>query len=131
MDSVLYLYPGTDFVVDFFLTADTNGTPINIENFQFKCWMRKSFYYEKDVYELKVIKKMPYLAGSVQIFVPASKTIDFKSGRYVFDLNVYDGMENTLRLANGIIVVQPSATQSIFGATGATGATGFYPIQKY
>lgn len=128
--SLLYLYCGQDFYVNITLYNDANQV-MDITEFTGECWMRKSYYYNKDVYQIQVNKLLPYNQGTFQLFLSAEETLNIKSGRYVIDFFVKNENNQIYKLIDGIVVAYPAATQKLVGATGAVGASGIYPIQKY
>lgn len=128
--ALLYLYCGQDFFVNVTLYNEM-GQVMDITEFVGECWMRKSYYYNKDVYPIQVNKLLPYNQGIFQLFLPAEETLNVKSGRYVIDFFVKNQNDQYFKLLDGIVVAYPASTQKLAGATGAVGASGIYPIQKY
>ena len=118
--SVMELYGGEDFVTT--VTAKENGVPIDITDVDNMSFMvRRSPFYDKDVHSFTVTKMIPYTDGTFQVMYSSSQTSTMKSGRYVFDffadLPVSGGSKRRTKIAEGIIVVYPSAQ-----------ATGYYPF---
>jgi len=100
---------------------DTNDVSLDLTGATGISYIRKSYYSNIDQYALTVEILSPPTDGRIKLSATAEETAEFPGGRYVYDVEVYDGT-SVNRLLEGIAIVKPSSSsQYIWGSTGATG----------
>lgn len=109
--SNLYIDQGTTFsaVIE---VADVNGNVIDISSYQSRGRFRKSHnsstYWDFNTSILNGGEK-----GEVEISLSPIETSALKSGKYVYDVEIYIGTSYVYRILEGNLEVNPSATSAI------------------
>ena len=88
--------------------SDANGFTKDLTNYSVRSQMRKS-YYTNTYIEITTEVSSP-LDGEITMSLTAEETQALKSGRYVYDVEI-EGNEETLRVIEGIITVNPEVTR--------------------
>jgi len=104
----LNLDQGADFTFDMTITND-DGTAKNITNYTFASSMKKSYYSTATTANLT-----PTILnageGLVRFSITAANNATIKAGRYLFDIKQIDTSNNTSRIVEGLIIVNPRVT---------------------
>lgn len=105
----LVIDQGTTFVANIrYLDSDKN--PINIAGFEARSQMRKS-YTAANAHTLTA-NVIDGAGGNVTISMTAADTANVVSGRYVYDVEVYESNTGTVyRIVEGQITVYPEVTK--------------------
>jgi hypothetical protein len=105
----LVIDQGTTFVANIrYLDSDKN--PINITGFDARSQMRKS-YTAANAYTLTA-NVTSGTGGNVTVSMTAAETANVQSGRYVYDVEVYDANTDVVyRIVEGQITVYPEVTK--------------------
>lgn len=105
----LNLDQGADFNFDMTITND-DGTARDITNFTFASSMKKSYYSTTTTANLT-----PTILdsgnGLVRFEITAANNVIIKAGRYLFDIKQVDDSNNTTRIVEGLIIVNPRITE--------------------
>lgn len=105
----LNLDQGADFSFDMTITND-DGTTKNVASYVFTSSMKKSYYSSTTTANLTTsIIDAPN--GLVRFSLTAANNYTIKPGRYLFDVKQVDGSNNTSRLVEGLIIVNPRVTE--------------------
>jgi hypothetical protein len=88
--------------------TDASGDIKDLTNYTVRSQMRKS-YYTNTYIEITTEVSSP-LDGEITMSLTAEETAALKSGRYVYDLEI-EGNDETLRIIEGIITVNPEVTR--------------------
>jgi hypothetical protein len=103
----IYIDQGTTFEMTV-TVSDQNGDPKDLTEYTVAAQMRKSYYTSTAIDFTSEISAP--LDGDVTISLTASETTAIKAGRYVYDIEI-EGTEETLRILEGIVVVNPEVTK--------------------
>lgn len=103
----IYIDQGTTFSLSL-IVADQNGDPKDLTDYTAAAQMRKS-YYTNTAIDFTADITLP-LDGEVTISLTATETSAIKAGRYVYDIEI-EGESETLRVLEGIVVVNPEVTK--------------------
>lgn len=104
----LYLDQGSTFVSNL-VYVDNSKIPVDISGFSVRAEFRSS-YSTANAYTLTgSIIDGPN--GVVNLSMPYSDTANVKAGRYVYDVEIYDGIIVT-KIFEGLIVVNPEVTKN-------------------
>ena len=89
---------------------DNNGLPLDLSDYSSRGQIRKS--YSSNV-------KVPFttsitspLEGKVSLSLTASQTRAMKAGRYVYDVEIYNGSDDVIRIAEGQVEINPGISNS-------------------
>jgi len=104
----LNLDQGADFSFDMNITND-DGTAKNVTNYTFSSSMKKSYYSTTTTANL-TSTILDASNGLVRFAITAANNSTIKAGRYLFDIKQVDGSNNTSRLVEGLIIVNPRVT---------------------
>ena len=103
----IYIDQGTTFSFTI-AVADQFGDPKDLTDYIAASQMRKSFYTNTSIDFTAEISSP--LDGEVTISLTAEETSNIKAGRYVYDIEITND-EETLRILEGIVVVNPEVTK--------------------
>lgn len=103
----IYIDQGTTFTFTISV-SDQNGDLKDLTEFTAAAQMRKS-YYTNTAIDFTADVSSP-LDGEVTISLTAEETSAIKAGRYVYDIEITSA-EETLRVLEGIVVVNPEVTR--------------------
>jgi hypothetical protein len=103
----IYIDQGTTFSFTI-AVADQFGDPKDLTDYVAASQMRKSFYTNTSIDFTAEISSP--LDGEVTISLTAEETSNIKAGRYVYDIEITNE-EETLRVLEGIVVVNPEVTK--------------------
>lgn len=103
----IYIDQGTTFSLSL-IVSDQNGDPKDLSDYTAAAQMRKS-YYTNTAINFDADITLP-LDGEVTISLSATETSAIKAGRYVYDIEI-EGDSETLRVLEGIVVVNPEVTK--------------------
>lgn len=103
----IYIDQGTTFTFTISV-SDQNGDLKDLTEFTTAAQMRKS-YYTNTAIDFTADVSSP-LDGEVTISLTAEETSAIKAGRYVYDIEITSA-EETLRVLEGIVVVNPEVTR--------------------
>lgn len=96
---------GTSFYTTFNVNDDA-GNPIDLTGYIGSSQLRKH-YTSSNATPFTVTMDS---SGTVQLSMTSNVTSSLTAGRYVYDVEVYDG-SNTSRLVEGIVTVTPQVTR--------------------
>lgn len=103
----LYIDQGTTFSLTITI-SDQFGDVKNLTDYTVAAQLRKS-YYSSTATDFTANISAP-TDGEVTISLTATQTSALKAGRYVYDIEI-ESEEETLRVLEGIIVVNPEVTK--------------------
>jgi hypothetical protein len=103
----LYIDQGTTFSLSI-VVSDLNGNLKDISDYAVRSQIRKSYYTSTKV-DFTAVASLPE-DGEITISLTAVQTSALKTGRYVYDVEI-ESDEETLRVLEGIIVVNPEVTK--------------------
>lgn len=103
----IYIDQGTTFNMSLNVT-DQNGDPKDLTEYTVAAQLRKS-YYSSSAVDFTAEVSLP-TDGQVTISLTADQTDALKAGRYVYDVEIAS-VEETLRIVEGIVVVNPGVTR--------------------
>lgn len=103
----IYIDQGTTFNMSLNVT-DQNGDPKDLTEYTVAAQLRKS-YYSSSAVDFTAEVSLP-ANGEVTISLTADQTDALKAGRYVYDVEIA-GPDETLRIIEGIVVVNPGVTR--------------------
>ena len=102
----LVIDQGTTYSFTFNLT-NADGSAKDISSYTIAAQIRKSYYTSTSVdFTTATID----LEGEITISLTATQTSALKAGRYVYDIEIDDGVE-TIRVLEGIVTVTPEVTR--------------------
>jgi hypothetical protein len=103
----LYIDQGTTFSLSVEVSGQS-GDPKNLSDYTAAAQMRKSYYTNAHV-DFTTEITLP-LDGEVTISLTAAESSQLKAGRYVYDIEI-SSEEETLRVLEGIVVINPEVTK--------------------
>lgn len=104
----LYLDQGSTFVANL-VYVDNRKNPIDISGFAARAEFRSSYSTANSyIFTSTVIDAGN---GIVNLSMPYYETANVKAGRYVYDVEIYDGAVVT-KIFEGLIVVNPEVTKN-------------------
>lgn len=103
----LYIDQGTTFSLSV-TVSDQFGDAKNLSEYTAASQLRKSYYSNSSIDFTSEITSPA--DGEVTISLTAEETSALKSGRYVYDIEIYSELE-TIRILEGIVVVNPEVTK--------------------
>lgn len=103
----IYIDQGTTFSLSI-VVNDQNGDPKDLSDYTAAAQMRRSYYTNTSINFTAEIS-LPE-EGEVTISLTALQTSAIKAGRYVYDIEI-TGESETLRVLEGIIVINPEVTK--------------------
>lgn len=104
----LYIDQGSTFsaVIQVY---DQDGAPFNLAGFTAESQIRKN--YATNTIAANILAQVLSAAnGTINLSMTRGETANLKYGRYVYDVEITSG-SNTLRAAEGIVVVYPNVTR--------------------
>jgi len=104
----LYIDQGTTFsaIIQVF---DSNGDPFNLSGYSIASQIRKN-YSTSTIAATFTTDTVSAANGTLSLNLTASETGNLKYGRYLYDVEI-TGASQTLRAAEGIVVVYPQITK--------------------
>lgn len=106
----LYMDQGSTFENVLTVTDDLTNAPINITGYSFSSQIRRSYYSINPTANI-VCSISDANNGVLIMSLAASNTASIKAGRYLFDLESVNTLNNTSRILEGIITVTPGVTR--------------------
>jgi len=103
----IYIDQGSTYSMSLNVT-DQNGDPKDLSQYTVAAQMRKS-YYANTAIDFDAEITYP-LDGELTVSLTSATSADIKPGRYVYDIEI-TGPEETLRVVEGIVVVNPGVTR--------------------
>lgn len=104
----LYLDQGSTFSLNLDY-IDTNKNPVNISGFSARAEFRSSYSTANSyVFTSNVIDAN---SGIINLSMPYNETANVKAGRYVYDVEIYNGIIVT-KIFEGLVVVNPEVTKN-------------------
>lgn len=103
----LYIDQGTTYSLTI-TVSDQNGDVKDLTDYTVSAQMRKS-YYSSTATSFTASASSP-TDGEVTISLTATQTSALKAGRYVYDIEIASE-EETLRILEGIVVINPEVTK--------------------
>ena len=103
----IYIDQGTTFSLSL-VVNDQNGDLKDLSDYTVAAQMRKSYYTNTSI-SFTAAVSLP-AEGEVTISLTAVQTSAIKAGRYVYDIEI-TGESETLRVLEGIIVINPEVTK--------------------
>lgn len=103
----LYIDQGTTFSLAI-VVSDQNGDAKDLTDYTVRGQIRKSYYSSTSI-SFTAVKSLP-LNGEITISLTATQSSALKAGRYVYDIEI-ESVEETLRVLEGIVVVNPEVTR--------------------
>lgn len=106
----LVLDQGTTFQ-EFIIYTDAAKTPIDISGFSARAQMRRAYTSANAItFTANVVASAN---GNISLNLSAAETANIKSGRYVYDVEIYDSSNVVIvhRVIEGIITVNPEVTK--------------------
>jgi len=97
---------GTTFSFSFELT-NPDGSEKDLTTYTVNSQLRKSYYTSTST---AFTTDKINLTGEITISLTAAETSNLKAGRYVYDVEIDDGVE-TIRVLEGIVTVTPEVTR--------------------
>jgi hypothetical protein len=102
----LVIDQGTTFSTDLNL-SDQNGDPLNLVGYTANSVIKKWYTSSNSIPFVVTINGT---AGIVTLSLNANTTSSLTAGRYVYDVDVTDGLGDVSRVVEGYVTVTPSAT---------------------
>ena len=108
--SNIYIDQGSTYssIID---VKDANGLPYNLTGYSSRAQIRKSYSSSNSVPFATSINTP--LEGQVALSLTAVQTRAMKSGRYVYDVEIYNVGGHVVRVAEGQVEISPASTQPI------------------
>ena len=103
----IYIDQGPTFSLSL-VVNDQSGDPKDLSDYTVAAQMRKSYYTNTSINFTSEVS-LP-LDGEVTISLTAVQTSAIKAGRYVYDIEI-TGEDETLRVLEGIVVINPEVTK--------------------
>lgn len=103
----LYIDQGTTYSLTI-TVSDQNGDVKDLTDYTVTAQLRKS-YYSSTATSFTASASSP-TDGEITISLTATQTSALKAGRYVYDIEIASD-EETLRVLEGIIVINPEVTR--------------------
>jgi hypothetical protein len=105
----IFIDQGSDSVTELVVRTD-DGYIVDLTNFEIKSQFRK--YHGSSTYhsfECEVVG--PPTAGTVSLSLSGSVSSNIKSGRYLYDVEIFDSINNIrLRVLQGTVDISPEMT---------------------
>lgn len=89
---------------------DSNGLPLNLSDYSSRGQIRKS--YSSNVKVSFTTSITSPLEGKVLLSLTALQTRAMKAGRYVYDVEIYNGSDTVIRIAEGQVEINPGISNS-------------------
>lgn len=107
----LYMDQGTTFNNIINLTDDYTNANINVAGYIIRSQMRRSYYSANAAANI-TCQITNAATGEITLSMSPEQTANVKAGRYLFDVEMTNPIENsTTRILEGIIVVTPRVTK--------------------
>jgi hypothetical protein len=106
--SNIYIDQGSTYasVID---VKDGNGLPFNLTGYTSRGQIRKS-YSSINAINFVTSINLP-LQGKVGISLTAAQTRAMKSGRYIYDVEIFNSGGQVIRVTEGQVEISPASTQ--------------------
>jgi len=91
--------------------SDSSGYPINLQFYSAVSQLRKSYYSSS--YKPLTATVTGIANGQITLTMTAANTANLNPGRYVYDLNIINSVDNSvIRVVEGTAVILPAVTNS-------------------
>lgn len=107
----LYLGQGSTFNNVINLTDDITNAYINVSGYTVKSQMRRS-YYSANASANITCAVTDAANGEITMSMTSSNTANLKAGKYLYDVEVTDGVGKVSYILEGVITVTPRITQN-------------------
>lgn len=106
--SNIYIDQGSTYasVID---VKDSNGMPFNLSGYTSRGQIRKS-YSSSTAINFATSINLP-TQGKVGISLTAAQTRAMKSGRYIYDVEIFNTGGHVIRVAEGQVEISPASTR--------------------
>ncbi len=106
--SNIYIDQGSTYasVID---VKDSNGLPFNLSGYLSRGQIRKS-YSSSTAINFATFINLP-TQGKVGISLTATQTRAMKSGRYIYDIEIFNTGGHVIRVAEGQVEISPASTR--------------------
>ena len=106
----LYIDQGSDFHYELLLNSEDFGG-IDLTGYDIHSQFRKSFQ-SSTYYSLGCSIVEPVSLGEITLTLPGSVSIDIPPGRYLYDVEIVDSLNNVqIRIIEGILLISPCITR--------------------
>ena len=105
----LFIDQGTDFTLQLSV-VDTAGTAKNLTGATITAQARKDFTSANPTATFTTAVTNA-IGGICTISLSAAQTAAIKAGRYVYDVNVFDSANTTIRAVEGLMTIRPEVTR--------------------
>ena len=106
----LFVDQGASYSTTINLTDDVTNSNLNITGYSVLSQMRRSYYSANATANLTCTISDAN-NGEITLSLTAGQTANIKSGRYLFDLKIYNGTGTVTRVMEGIITITPGITR--------------------
>ena len=100
---------GTDFSTTI-TVRDNSGNAVNLTNYTGHGQIRKHFT-STTAHNMQIVFENPRTNGQLTMKLSRGQTANLASGRYVYDVNVFDSTNTTIRAVEGLMTVRPEVTR--------------------
>ena len=106
--SNIYIDQGSTYssIID---VKDSNGLPFNLTGYTSRAQIRKS-YSSRTAVNFATSINLP-TQGKVGISLTATQTRAMKSGRYIYDVEIFNSGGHVIRVTEGQVEISPASTQ--------------------
>lgn len=102
----LYVDQGSSFV-ETIQTSDSNGQPLNLNNYTVTSQIKKSYTATDSIYfDISIINNT-----QIQLYLDSYATANLTSVKYVYDVILSDDNGNVDRIQEGTIIVSPGVSR--------------------
>lgn len=102
----LYVNQGASFV-ETIVTSDSNGQPLNLNNYTVTSQIKKSYTSTDTIYfDVSIINNT-----QIQLYLDSYATANLTSVKYVYDVILSDDNGNVERIQEGTIIVSPGVSR--------------------
>lgn len=105
----LYIDQGSDFSAEFTLEND-DGTPMNLTNFTPYSQFRKNYGSVIGYNFTATVTNS--LLGKVVLSFTGAQSSAIRSGRYLYDIEVVNSLNQKTRVVEGVITINPEITRT-------------------
>jgi hypothetical protein len=106
----LFMDQGATFNNIITLSDDLTKEDVNIAGYVIKSQMRRS-YYSKNATANIICTITDASNGEITMYIDAANTALIQAGRYLFDVEMLDPLNEKTRILEGIITVAPEITK--------------------
>jgi len=101
---------GSTFLWDITIYDVDGVTPLDLTGYQVRSMIRKR-YADVNPAETFNISYPDAVNGKVRLLLSASETAALLKGRYVYDIEIEDGVGKVAKIYKGFVIVYPEATK--------------------